>query len=34
MPRTISKQAQKLRGIKAKIFNKKRFVEKVKMLKT
>lgn len=34
MPKIISKQAQKLRGIKAKIFNKKRFVEKVKMKKT
>jgi ribosome biogenesis protein NSA2 len=34
MPHTISKQAEKLRGIKAKIFNKKRFVEKIKMRKT
>jgi uncharacterized short protein YbdD (DUF466 family) len=34
MPNIISKQAQKLRGIKAKIFNKKRFVEKIKIKKT
>lgn len=34
MPKIISKQAQKLRGIKAKIFNKKRFVEKIKIKKT
>ena len=33
-PKIISKKAQKLRGIKAKIFNKQRFAEKVKIKKT
>ncbi|EGD83295.1 66S pre-ribosomal particle constituent [Salpingoeca rosetta] len=30
----VSKQAQKLRGIKAKLFNKKRHAEKIQMKKT
>lgn len=33
MPKIISKKAQKLRGVKAKIFNKQRFNEKVKIKK-
>jgi ribosome biogenesis protein NSA2 len=32
-PKILSKKAEKLRGIKAKIFNKKRFVEKVNIKK-
>lgn len=34
MPKIISKKAKKLRGIKAKLFNKKRFAEKVLIKKT
>ena len=34
MIKKISKKAKKLRGIKAKLFNKKRYKEKVEMHKT
>eukprot|EP00389_Voromonas_pontica_P016390 GDKH01025625.1.p1 GENE.GDKH01025625.1~~GDKH01025625.1.p1 ORF type:complete len:261 (-),score=57.23 GDKH01025625.1:101-883(-) len=34
MPHTLSDKAQKLRGIKAKLYNRKRFVEKIEMKKT
>lgn len=33
MPHTISKKAQTLKGLKAKLFNKQRFKEKIQMKK-